>query len=199
MTNRREFLRAASVAAFPGLAAAAERDTAARHRTEHIAVHAILIDTRHAEARSVGARLAAAGSPVHAISDGDVTQVWWRHIRPAWAREPLTVAGVTERPALFCLEQLASACRLRVVFHGEHTLHTIGRTQHQVWRGAEAADLSRHDLRRAGPLWPTLIANAIATSASCARHPRFGLSDAARAPVLPDGARLLTSWVIAAA
>ena len=109
------------------------------------------------------------------------------------------MAGLTARPALFCLEQFALGCGLRVVFHGEHVVHRQGRTEHRLLRGAEAAGVSARELDLAGPLWPARIAAAIASHAGQARGERFGPSDAALSPALPTGAQLLTSWIIAAA
>jgi hypothetical protein len=192
MTNRREVLRAA--AALP-LAAGATRlvDATARNRSLHV-----LIDQRHAAAKVLGDRLARRGATLHTLSDGDITQVWLRQIAPAWRREPVAVAGLTERPALFCLEQFALACGLRVVFHNEHVAHPSGHTEHRLLRGSRAADLSPTSLSRARSLWPARVADAIETHRE--RHSaqdRFGRSDAALEPVLSFGATLLTSWIIA--
>jgi hypothetical protein len=136
---------------------------------------------------------------VHALPQGDITQVWLRHIGPAWEHQPLAVAGLTEAPALFCLEQLAFASGLRVVFHGEHVVHPRGGTEHRLLRGAEAAALSSAELGRAGALWPALIAEAIGRHREPRTRVRFGPSEAGLAPVLPLQTQLLTSWIIAAA
>ena len=198
MTNRREILQAAAVsAALPLMTGATSAVDAARGM--RIAVHAVLIDERYSASLSVGARLHGRGATVHAIPEGDVTQIWLQSIGPAWRREPVAVAGLTARPALFCLEQLALSCELRVVFHGEHVVIPGGPTEHSILRGAEAANLSARDLRRAGPLWPARLADAIATHCESAAQQRVGPSDAALEPVLPPGAQLLTSWLIAAA
>ena len=200
MTNRREFIQAAAITALPVVVGANQvADRAQTNAPTRIDVHAVLVDERHPAARAVGARLAAGGAPVHAIPDGDITQVWLRHIDPVWKLQPVPVAGLTARPALFCLEQLALSCGLRVVFHGEHVVHDEGRTEHRLLRGAQAAGLSTRDLNRAGPLWPSLIADSMATHRERNSRARFGPSSAALAPSLPDGAQLLTSWIIAAA
>lgn len=158
----------------------------------------ILIDERHAEARSVGCYLASAGATVHTLPDGDITQLWLSTIGPAWRQHPAAVAGLTARPALFCLEQLALTSGLRVVYHAEHIVHADGHVGHFLLRGAEAAQLSARDLTRAGPLWPGRIAEAIATHRHRAGTVRPGRSDAALEPTLPRDAQLLTSWIIAA-
>jgi hypothetical protein len=47
--------------------------------------------------------------------DGDVTSVWWTALRPLWAAGGARVAGITNAPALFCLEQLARGAGHRVI------------------------------------------------------------------------------------
>jgi hypothetical protein len=100
---------------------------------------------------------------------------------------------------LFCLEQFAFASGLRVVFHGEHVVYPGGGTEHRLLRGAEAAALSDAALRHAGALWPALIADVIGSHRERGGRVRFGPSEAALAPILPQQTRLLTSWIIAAA
>jgi len=199
MTNRREILQAAAASALPLFARAVGTGEAEAPR--HIALRGIIIDERYAASRTVGAHFASRGAAVHAILDGDITQIWLREIDPAWRREPVAVAGLTARPALFCLEQFALVRGMRVVFHGEHILHSDGETEHVLLRGGQAANLSVRDLRRAGPLWPVRLAHAITVHRrySAQAQARFGRSDAALEPPLPPGAQLLTSWIIAAA
>jgi hypothetical protein len=200
MTNRREFLQAAAIAGLPAMGAATGNVAMARSKLPARGdLHGVLVDDRFAEAQSMAASLARAGTPVHTISDGDITQVWLSHIGPAWREGRFTFAGLTARPALFCLEQLALASGLRVVFHAEHVLQAGGETEHSVLRGANDAFLSPRDLRRAGSLWPVRIADAIATHRQLASPLPLARSDAALDPVLPPGAQLLTSWIIAAA
>ena len=199
MINRRIFLEAAAASALPAIAGARTNDAAGRFAVPtRGAVHTVLIDERYAPSRIVGGRLRAAGAVVHAVPDGDLTQVWLQHIGPAWREQPLTIAGLTARPALFCLEQLALGCGLRVVFYAEHVVHEQGRTEHHLLRGAPAAGISSVDLALAGVLWPARIAQGIATYSPPAMRERFGRSEAAVQPTLPPGATLLTSWIIAA-
>jgi hypothetical protein len=197
--NRRIFLEAAVVSALPAIASA--RPNGAPKQTQFPArgaVHAVVIDERYAPSRTVGGRLRAAGVDVLATPDGDVTQIWVSRVGPAWRQRPLTIAGLTPLPALFCFEQLALGCGLRVVFHAEHVVHDQGRTEHRLLRGASAAGLATRDLAFAGLLWPSRIAQVMATYSTPAVRERFGLSAAGLDPTLPPGAQLLTSWIIAA-
>ena len=198
MVNRREFLEAAAASAFPAAAGASQRKGGTKERNpESGTLHTVLVDERFRESRSVGARLAARGAVLLQVPDGDVTQVWLEHIGPGWKTHPASVGGLTARPALFCLEQFARSCGLRVVFHAEHIVHRQGRTEHRVLRGAEAASISTRELVLAGWLWPARIAEALAAHPGQAGRGRFGLSEAALGPTLPSGAQLLTSWIIA--
>lgn len=198
MTNRREFLQVAAVSGLPAIAGAVEMVGAARARIPlHTDLHAVLIDERYAEARSVGAHFSRAGTQIHTVPYGDVTQIWLHQIAPIWRHQPVAIAGLTTRPALFCLEQLAWSYGLRVVFHGEHIVHPGGRAEHSLLCGAEGVHLSVRDLWYAGPLWPARIADAITTQRQYACRERFGPSVAALEPTLPSGAHLLTSWIIA--
>jgi hypothetical protein len=196
--NRRIFLEAAAASALPIVIAKANVAAAHSAVPARVAVHTFLSDERYAPSRAVGDRLRAAGVDVHAIPDGDLTQVWLLHIGPAWREHPITIAGLTARPALFCLEQLALGCGLRVVFHAEHVVHDEGRTEHRLLRGAPAAGISARDLSLAGMLWPARIVQAIATYAGEDGRERFGRSEAGLHPTLPADAQLLTSWIIAA-
>jgi hypothetical protein len=198
MTNRREILQAAAVSAALPWVSGTNRAVGATQAVP-IGLHAFLIDEHYSISRSVGRRLATRGALVRALPEGDITQLWLQDIGPAWRHQPVAIAGLTARPALFCLEQLALSCGLRVVFHGEHVVHPEGPTEHSILRGAEAASLSVRDLRRAGPLWPARLADAIATHRASGQQARVGPSDAALEPALPPGAQLLSSWIIAAA
>jgi hypothetical protein len=202
MTSRREFLGAAALSALPAMAGSSLSFAATvgsnRGRTASTP-HLVLVDARYPQSRNVATRVSRAGAAVHALADGDVTQVWLERIAPAWQRGPAIVAGLTARPALFCLEQLALSSGLRVVFHAEHVIRLDGHTDHSLLRGADGLNLSSSELSEAGQRWNARIADVLATYRPQAARPRLGRSDAALEPALPPGAQLLTSWVIAAA
>jgi hypothetical protein len=195
--NRREFLEAAAISALPAMASATQR-AGAQADAARPALHTIVTDARYAQSRNLGAVLDAQGARVRMLADGDVTQLWLQHIGPAWRQQPVAIGGLTARPALFCLEQLALGQGLRVVLHAEHFVYAEGRTEHHLLRGAATAGLSARGLALAGPLWPTRVGEILAQHARFTGRERQGLSAAALSPVLPPGAFLLTSWIIAA-
>jgi hypothetical protein len=200
MTSRREFLGAAALSALPAIAGSSLSFAAGvgsdRGRS---GPHLVLVDARYPQSRNVATRVSRAGAAVHALADGDVTQVWLDRIAPAWQKGPAVVAGLTARPALFCLEQLALSSGLRVVFHAEHVIRVDGRTDHALMRGAESLSLSASELTEAGQRWNARIADVLASYRPQASLARVGRSESALEPVLPPGAQLLTSWIIAAA
>jgi hypothetical protein len=202
MTNRRDFLQAATLTA-GGLATAvrgAPGTARAMVAQRPLALHAVLIEAGSPQAAAFGTRLATRESTrVLEVPAGDVTSMWLQQIGPAWRRHPVAIAGLTSRPALFCLEQLCALSGLRVVFHAEHIVLPGGRTQHQLLRGEQIAGLGATELRRLGPLWPGRLADAVAAYRASGMRERVGPSMAALEPSMPPGATLLTSWIIAPA
>jgi hypothetical protein len=199
MTSRREFLGAAALSALPAIAGASLSFAVPRSGSGTGTGHLVLVDARYPQSRSVATRVSRAGAAVYALADGDITQIWLERIGPAWQRGPAVVAGLTARPALFCLEQFALSSGMRVVFHAEHILHPDGQAQHSLLRGGEALNLSSSDLSDAGQRWNARIAEVLATYRPPAKRERVGRSDSALDPVLPPRAQLLASWIIAAA
>ena len=195
MTTRRELLQLAACAAVPASMAALQPAAAATPA----ALHAVIIESSQASARAFGQRLSARGAAVLAIRDGDVTAAWLASIRPAWRNGPATVAGLTTPSALFCFEQLAWSHGLRVVFHAEHIFPAGAAVEHALQRADRNTAIAAASLRQAGAGWPLLLADAIAARRPVLRGSRPGPSIAALAPALPQGAQLLTSWIIAAA
>jgi hypothetical protein len=196
MTTRRTFIQVAAGAVPASLAAFRIRGASAATSPIAHDLHAVVIDEGHAPARAFGRRLGAYGAGVLSIREGDVTALWLNEIRSAWTQKPAAIAGLTTPAALFCFEQLAFSHDLRVVFHAEHVVLSDGRVEHQLQRSGPVADFSVSDLARSGQRWPTRLADALSGRAK-PRGRRPGPSLAALAPRLPDGATLLTSWIIA--
>ncbi len=51
---------------------------------------------------------------------GDITGLWYGELYDRWRSAPFALAGMTDRMALFCLEQLARDARMRVVYRMAH-------------------------------------------------------------------------------
>lgn len=73
----------------------------------------VIYDERFAASVDYARRARARGESVHGIQ-GDMTDVWYHDIDPAWRRGPVAIAGVTAHGPLFCLERLSWDFGLRL-------------------------------------------------------------------------------------
>ena len=206
MTDRREFLQYAMVTAVPlttGVTLAGGETVAASKvsadRAVPLVVRHVVIDSRHLESRAFGASLAGSGATVHALADGDATDLWLQTLGPAWRTSPVPVAGLTRLPALFILEQFAWSHGLRVVFQAEHVVSSKAPAVHHIQR-APVESLTVNQLQRFDASWPVGVADLVAGYAPVLNAaPRPGPTAAGLLPALPPGGELLTSWIIAPA
>jgi hypothetical protein len=124
---------------------------------EHIAFHRAVFDERFAECRAFAAELRSAGVFASAIR-GDVAELWYGDLRVHLSENRLPIAGLTDRAALFCLEELARDVGMRVIFRADHIID-----ENRDRNGNSAVQLSRFDMRgrcdtsaqkRTGPFSP---------------------------------------------
>ncbi len=150
-----------------------------------------MTDTLNAAAAAFSAEAGRWGIPVCVI-DGDVTALWYEDLQPLWRKQPMPIAGLTARPALFCLERLAWDHGMRVVFHAEHTQRDDGTFAHVALmpvHGLSSAELVASDKR-----WAAHVASTLArlpVESAIARGP----SAACTAAALDETAALF-SWMI---
>lgn len=188
MTNRRQFLQTAAALSAAPLAGRA----AFANGRESVPLDALIFDSRHAQARGFAARARALGAPLRAI-EGDITSLWQHELLGRWNAAPGAIAGLTERPALFLLEQLGWDHGLRAVFEAEHEPHGPDRAVHRVVRTADPS--LALELETAGRSWPSVLADALVAggrAASLDVRP----TDAGLAAHLGETTKLY-SWIIA--
>ena len=167
MVNRRSVLKqigAATVAAtlveMPGLAKSGPPSLCAIQRA--------VFDERFAESRAFGGQLGRAGVFTSAIR-GDVAKLWYEDLRVQLRQNRASVAGLTDRSALFCLEELARDVAMRVVFRMDHTIDESG------FGGTMAHLISRFDMN----------------------EPRDASAQKRSGPFSSEGTTALVSWIIA--
>jgi hypothetical protein len=192
MTNRRELLQiglAASALPFAGdVLAAAVRPADATP------LYKVLYDARFAAGVEFGCRAAANGHPVAEIL-GDMTRVWYDDLYHRWRQGPVAIAGLTARGALFCLEQLAWAERMRVVFRVEHVAGAAG-VAHEIEVPTTLLSATADAL--APPDWAARMADVIAQCPRSDAQPQRARARTARTPTSAATEPLFT-WVIAPA
>ena len=91
----------------------------------HLAFHRAVFDERFAECRRFAAELQRAGICTSAIR-GDVAKLWYEDLRVHLRKKRVPVVGLTDRPALFCLEELARDVGMRVIFRADHIIDQDG-------------------------------------------------------------------------
>ena len=188
MPTRRSILKSAAVLSATPLAPR----VVFADGSEPTALDALVVDSRHSDARAFGVRASQWGAPLREI-EGDITDLWFNELDARWKADPAAIAGLTERPALFLLERLAWDHGLRVVFEAEHEPDGRGAIAHSVLRTGDSS-LERK-LTAAGTSWAGVLADSlIAGSDITARD--FSPSGAAMAASF-DAPTKLYSWIIA--
>jgi hypothetical protein len=110
MPNRREFLQAGMAASLlPLLSSKALSATAPRP------FDMVIFDQRYAQARDFALQTREAGLDCMAIK-GDITDLYFHDLSLRWNRGPTTIAGLSTKASLFCLEMLAGDRGMRLVY-----------------------------------------------------------------------------------
>jgi hypothetical protein len=187
--SRRKFLESAAVVSAAPLAPT----VVFANGTQRAMPMGAIFDSRHRGGRAFGLRAEQLGVPVRAIQ-GDITDLWLDELEGRWKSSHVAIAGLTERPALFMLEQLGWDYGLRVVYQAEHEANAEGRAQHHVVRSS-LSSLSR-TLEAAGASWPAVLADQVLTASGQVTSPDVTPSGAAMAAYLHEPTKLY-SWIIA--
>jgi hypothetical protein len=150
-----------------------------------------LFDERFAEARLFGTALAARGVPIHGIC-GDVAMLWYRNLRSRLIEERLPLVGLTDRAALFCLEELARDLSMKVCGRIDHSIDGLGNVNHRAVGPAACLDAG-HRLGSApgfGRTMAVLLADPTSHGSALAAQKRTG-------PFSALDRTTLVSWWIA--
>jgi hypothetical protein len=191
ISSRRHFLQAAAAASLVPFAARVS--LAATDAGATVRPWLVVAETRSAAAAAFAAEAGRWGIPVRPI-DGDVTALWYDELDALWRARPMPIAGLTARPALFCLERLAWDHGMRVVYHAEHTQRADGTFAHVARmpvRGLNAAALAAE-----GERWSGHVASVLArlpAESAVARGPSTASTAAAT-----DETATVFSWMISA-
>jgi hypothetical protein len=148
----------------------------------HSSFQRAVFDQRFAECRAFAAELNSAGVVTSAIR-GDVAKLWYQDLRAHLSKNPAPIAGLTDRAALFCLEELARDVDMRVIFRADHITEQNERTQHAPVGLAQEPGFGRTMAR----LLSRFDING----------PRDMTAQKRTGPFSPENKTALVSWVIA--
>jgi hypothetical protein len=155
----------------------------------------VISDIRHREARAFNKRAAHLDAPISPLRDGDITKLWQNYYSVAWKDDkPRALAGLTERPALFMLEQLGRDYGMRVFFQAEHESQGAGGWAHRILRSSNLN--LKGQLDAAGSAWPAVLADQLLISPQDVASPEIGPTGAAMAAHIGEPEKLY-SWIIA--
>lgn len=200
MTTRRAFLQGSLAASGLALTGMAFRSSAsglaalAGDAGSHLPLYAVIYDRGIATSAAFGAAARRLGFSTHA-TDGDITDLWTRHLVGQWRKNPVAIAGLTSYAPLFCLERFGWDHGMRVVFRAKHRLHSDGSVAHQLagpasmLRAFEAV-ASRHEG------YGACMAGVLGR---CPQHPTVPSTASVTTPAVAVDRRAepLYSWVIA--
>ena len=158
----------------------------------HSAFQRAVFDERFAECRAFAAELQSAGVRASAIR-GDVAKLWYDDLRVHLNENRSPIAGLTDRPALFCLEELARDVGMRVIFRADHIMDQDGHAQHTAVGPASLVAVTRNLPPEAG------FGRAMAGlfTRFDIREPRDLAAQKRTGPFSPENKTALVSWMIA--
>lgn len=105
MPSRREFIQTTSLT-FSAFSVAGALSFHRAAAAPEALPDVFICDNRYAESVREADVLSAHDIPVHHFN-GDLTELWVRHLAKRWKQGPMTLSGVTGKDALFVLEVLA--------------------------------------------------------------------------------------------
>ena len=192
MVNRRSVLKigAATVAGVLVKVPVSGGDLS--QRRAHIAFHRAVFDERFTECRGFADELHYAGVVTSPIG-GDVAELWYGDLRAYLRENCLPVAGLTDRAALFCLEELGRDVGMRVIFRADHMMDQNGHTEHTAVGSASLVAAARSLPQEAG-FGRTV---AVLLGQFDANEPCDTSAQKLTGPFSPQNKTALVSWLIA--
>jgi hypothetical protein len=191
MVNRRSVLKVGAATVAGALVSVPATGRNLSPMPSRTAFQRAVFDERFAECRAFGAELKGAGILTSAIR-GDVAKLWYDDLRVRLSENRVPIAGLTDRPALFCLEELARDVGMRVIFRADHVMDQSGHTQHTAVGPASLVALARNLPPEAG------FGRAVAVQFSQfdVREPRDTAAQKRTGPFSPENKTALVSWLI---
>jgi hypothetical protein len=192
MVNRRSVLKIGAATVTGGFVKMPVSGWSLSPARAHVAFHRAVFDERFTECRGFADELHYAGVVTSPIG-GDVAELWYGDLRAYLRENCLPVAGLTDRAALFCLEELARDVGRRVIFRADHMIDRNGQTEHTA-AGQPSLVALTHSLTAEAGFGRTL---AMIFSQFDINEPRGVTAQKRTGPFSPENKTALVSWLIA--
>jgi hypothetical protein len=196
MVNRRSIIKIGAATVAGGLVKVSDFGRNAALGQTHSAFQRAIFDERFAECRSFAAELHSTGVFSSAIR-GNVAKLWYDDLREVLSSNRAPVAGLTDRAALFFLEEFAREVGMHVIFRADHIINQDGGTNGPA----------RHTA--AGPASLVAVAGNLTPEPGFGRkmaklfqhfdasEPREAAAQKCTGPFSPENKTALVSWIIA--
>jgi hypothetical protein len=192
MVERRSVLKLGATSAAWALVNVPVRAFGAMPADSHGSLYRAVFDERFAEGLAFADEMNSRGVITSGIR-GDVAKLWYEDLRARLRQGPAPVAGLTDRVALFCLEELARDVGMKVFFRVDHMVDKSGHVRHEATGPASAVEATRA-LAAGSGFGQAMAALACRCEAggpgNIAAQKRTG-------PFSPEDKTALVSWVMA--
>jgi hypothetical protein len=131
MVNRRTLLKLGSAGMAAAIAQAPAQAFGSALLGDARGLSRAVFDERFAEAQAFASVFQSRGMPTTGIR-GDVAALWYHDLKAGLLEQRLPIVGLTDRTALFCLEELARDVGMKVKGRIDHTFDKGGALTHQV-------------------------------------------------------------------
>ncbi len=151
-----------------------------------------IFDGRSAEGLAFASAMRGSGVAVSEIGT-DLAQLWYGDLQAHLRNSPAPIAGLTDRTALFCLEELARSVGMKVRYRVDHKLDRTGQLRHDAAGPASIVEAASRLHYRSG------YGHTMAVLARKFDPRESSGTDVQKrtGPFSPEGAPVFVSWVIA--
>jgi hypothetical protein len=142
MINRRSVLKLGAASIAGPLVNLPIRAFGAMPAGSHGSLYRAVFDERFEECLVFAGEMNHRGVTTSGIR-GDVAKLWYEDLRAGLLQRPASIAGLTDRVSLFCLEELARDVGMKVFFRVDHTVYQSGHVQHEAAGPASVVGATR--------------------------------------------------------
>lgn len=191
MIERRSVLKLGAAGVVGALVNVPIRLLGAMPADSHGSLCRAVFDERFEECRAFAGEMNRRGVVTSGIR-GDVAKLWYDDLRARLLQSPAPIAGLTDRVALFCLEELARDVAMKVFFRVDHMIDKSGRVQHEATGPAPVVEATRALADGSGfgrAIAVLACGYGMSGSGDMAAQKRTG-------PFFPEDKTALVSWII---
>ena len=192
MVNRRNVLKLGAASVAGVLVGHSGRAIGAARSDSDATLCRAVFDERFEDCLTFAKELGSKGVMTASVR-GDVAKLWYEDLRVRLRQRRVPIVGLTDRMALFCLEELARDVGMKVSIRVDHLIDRNGYVQHDAIGPASLVEAARRLERRSGfGRAMAVLAHQYAMS-----EPRGIAAQKRTGPLSPTNQTALVTWVIA--